>query len=110
MTFARAFILTRPWGLYTEHLTRVARLPIKVRDQVSIPAEYGLSVVGPPELTFKFAGQKIIPAQREGGTFAFGDSEKTYCTIPTGSTSREANFRLVMAELNSETDFALVRH
>lgn len=96
MTFARAFILTRPWGLYTEHLTRPERFPIRAGDRVSVPAGYGLSVVGPPELKFKFAGQKIIPTQREGGIFTFGGTEKNYCTIPAGSTSREANFRLVM--------------
>jgi hypothetical protein len=97
MTFARAFILTRPWGLYTEHLNPSARLPIKIGDRVSVPVGYGLSVVGPPELRFKFAGRKIIPAQREGGIFAFGGTEKVYCTIPAGSTSREANFRLVIS-------------
>jgi hypothetical protein len=45
---------------------------------------------------FKFAGQKIIPVQREGGIFVFGGTEKIYGTIPTGSTSREAKFRLVV--------------
>src|SRR5262245_38929080 len=91
MTFVQAFILTRPWGLYTEQ-----RRPIKAGDRINVLAEYGLSVVGPRELKFKFAGRKIIPAQREGGIFAFGSTEKVYCTIPAGSTSRESTFRLVI--------------
>lgn len=91
MTFVQAFILTRPWGLYTEQ-----RFPIKAGDRVNVLAAYGLSVVGPRELKFKFAGRKIIPAQREGGIFAFGGTEKVYCTIPAGSTSRESTFRLVI--------------
>jgi hypothetical protein len=97
MTLARAFILTRPWGLYTAHLSPPARLPVKVGDRVSVLAGCGLSVVGPRELMFKFSGQKIIPAQREGGIFAFGGTEKAYCTIPASSTSRESDFKLVIS-------------
>lgn len=96
MNFAQAFILMRPWGLYTEQLSLPARKSISVGDRISVPAGCGLSVVGAREIHFKFSGQKIIPAQREGGTFAFGGTEKTYNTIPAGAAPRESNFKLVI--------------
>ena len=96
MSFAQAFILTRPWGLYTEHEEQPDRHPIRVWDRLNVPAGCGLSVVGPPDLLFSFAGRKVISTQREGGVFDFGGTERTFSTVPVGSTAREANFRLVM--------------
>lgn len=107
MPSAPSFILTRPWGLYTAHLRLPERLPLVRGEPLSIKAEFGLAVVGDGSLRFRFAGQKVIAAQREGGIFVHGGGDRAYFTIPAGSTAREAAFRIVVADGNVEEVYNL---
>src|SRR5262245_1008786 len=95
--FASGFILTRPWGLFSDdekgfrHELRPGRLTIRVA------GGKGLWAIAPKRLRISFQGRRLLNAQEEGGAFAWSGEERQFWTLPIGSATDEERFRLVFA-------------
>ncbi|MGH2342495.1 DUF2357 domain-containing protein [Segnochrobactraceae bacterium EtOH-i3] len=94
---ASAFLLTRPWGLYTTGPDTPGAEPerhvLEPGARLALSAGCGFWVAAPETTRVSFAGRRTAEAQMEGGGFVWGAPFRML-TLPVGSVAREAEFRV----------------
>ena len=94
--FAQAFLLSRPWGLLAADDDGKPRIDLRGGTSAIVTAGCGLFVVANKNLKLTFNGRKQMPAQQEGGSFAWGSGQKNFWCLPSGSKLDERKFRLII--------------
>jgi hypothetical protein len=105
--FAKAFLLTRPWGLHGADEGSPQRVDLEHGCTVEVRAGYGLFAVAADGMSLRFSGRKQLFAEKEGGGFTW-NGRKRFWTLPCASSSDEAHFRLLIEE-DDRTETASIK-